>query len=226
MSRDIEDTAAAAAAAASWDDLAATVLGCTACAELAASRTRVVPGVRPAGGADVLLVGEAPGAQEDAAGVPFVGRSGQLLDGLLADAGLPRERVAVANVLKCRPPANRKPRRAEVARCRPWLTRQLELADPAVVVALGGTAAEWFFGAGCADRDPAARAAAGRRPAGAGDLPPVGGDPLRPERRAPGRAARGPGAGGRPRRARATGVTAYARVAGDATPADAAACTR
>jgi uracil-DNA glycosylase family 4 len=148
VSTGIEDTAAAAAGTSTWDDLAATVLGCTACAELAASRTRVVPGVRPAGGADVLLVGEAPGAQEDAAGVPFVGRSGQLLDGLLADAGLARERVAVANVLKCRPPANRKPRRAEVARCRPWLTRQLELADPAVVVALGGTAAEWFFGPG------------------------------------------------------------------------------
>ena len=141
------DTAAAAAATSTWDELAATVVGCTACAELAASRTRVVPGVRPAG-ADVLLVGEAPGAQEDEAGVPFVGRSGQLLDGLLAEAGLARDRVAVANVLKCRPPATRKPRRAEVARCRPWLTRQLELADPAVVVALGGTAAEWFFGPG------------------------------------------------------------------------------
>jgi len=148
VTREIVDTAAAAAAASTWDDLSATVLGCTACAELAASRTRVVPGVRPAPGADVLLVGEAPGAQEDAAGVPFVGRSGQLLDGLLLDAGLARERVAVANVLKCRHPANRKPRRAEVARCRPWLVRQLELADPAVVVALGGTAAEWFFGPG------------------------------------------------------------------------------
>ena len=142
------DTAAAAAAASTWDDLAATVLRCIACDELAASRTRVVPGVRPSGGADVLLVGEAPGAQEDAAGVPFVGRSGQLLDDLLTEAGLTRERVAVANVLKCRPPANRKPRRAEVARCRPWLARQLDLADPAVVVALGGTAAEWFFGPG------------------------------------------------------------------------------
>jgi uracil-DNA glycosylase family 4 len=148
VSTGIEDTAAAAAGTSTWDDLAATVQRCTACAELARSRTRVVPGVRPASGADVLLVGEAPGAQEDADGVPFVGRSGQLLDGLLADAGLARERVAVANVLKCRPPANRKPRRAEVARCRPWLTRQLELADPAVVVALGGTAAEWFFGPG------------------------------------------------------------------------------
>ena len=138
---------AAAATASTWDDLTARVRGCVACPELVAVRTHVVAGVRPEG-ADVLLVGEAPGAQEDAAGVPFVGRSGQLLDTLLAEAGLPRDRVAVANVLKCRPPANRKPRRGEVERCRPWLARQIELVDPAVVVALGGSAAEWFFGAG------------------------------------------------------------------------------
>ena len=141
------DPALAAAAATSWEDLVARVQGCVACAELAVSRTRVVPGQRPPGAA-VLLVGEAPGAQEDETGVPFVGRSGRLLDGLLADAGLRREQVAVANVLKCRPPANRKPRRAEVARCRPWLERQVDLVDPVVVVALGGTAAEWFFGPG------------------------------------------------------------------------------
>lgn len=143
----VTDPAAVAATATTWDLLAELAESCVACPELAASRTRVVPGTRPAG-ADVLLVGEAPGAQEDQSGVPFVGRSGQLLDELLAEAGLTRDRVAVANVLKCRPPANRKPRRAEVARCRPWLDRQVALADPAVVVALGGTAAEWFFGAG------------------------------------------------------------------------------
>jgi DNA polymerase len=139
------DTVAAAAGAATWDELVEVVQGCVACDELAASRTRVVAGQRPPG-ADVLLVGEAPGAQEDATGVPFVGRSGQLLDRLLGEAGLRREQVAVANVLKCRPPANRTPRRAEVARCRPWLTRQVELVDPRVVVALGSTAAAWFFG--------------------------------------------------------------------------------
>lgn len=133
-----------------WTALADVVRGCVACPELAASRIQVVPGVVPAlgTGADVLLVGEAPGAQEDADGVPFVGRSGQLLDQLLGEAGLARDRVAVANVLKCRPPANRKPRRGEVERCRPWLTRQIELVDPAVVVALGGTATEWFCGPG------------------------------------------------------------------------------
>lgn len=139
------DTAAAAAGASSWDELVAVVQGCVACDELAASRTRVVAGQRPPG-AEVLLVGEAPGAQEDETGVPFVGRSGQLLDQLLAEAGLRREQVAIANVLKCRPPANRTPRRSEVARCRPWLARQVELVDPRVVVALGSTAAAWFFG--------------------------------------------------------------------------------
>jgi DNA polymerase len=141
------DPAVAAAASTSWDGLVAAVRGCIACPELAVSRTRVVPGQRPPG-ADVLLVGEAPGAQEDETGVPFVGRSGQLLDGLLTEAGLSREQIAVTNVLKCRPPANRKPHRAEVSRCRPWLERQLDLVDPTVVVALGGTAAEWFFGPG------------------------------------------------------------------------------
>jgi DNA polymerase len=142
-----DDPVRAAGAATGWADLVTAVRGCVACPELAASRTRVVPGEAPPG-AGVLLVGEAPGAQEDETGVPFVGRSGQLLDGLLGDAGLRRDRVAVANVLKCRPPANRKPRRAEVTRCRPWLDRQVDLVDPLVVVALGGTAAEWFVGPG------------------------------------------------------------------------------
>lgn len=140
-------TVEAAARSTSWEVLSDAVRGCTACTELAESRTQVVPGVRPPG-ADVLLVGEAPGAQEDLEGVPFVGRSGQLLDTLLAGAGLPRERVAVANVLKCRPPKNRTPRRREVELCRPWLTRQIELVDPTVVVALGGSATEWFVGRG------------------------------------------------------------------------------
>jgi uracil-DNA glycosylase family 4 len=146
----ITDPSQVAPAQDSWAGLTTTVRTCTACPELVASRTSVVAGVLPAGASavDVLLVGEAPGAQEDLAGVPFVGRSGQLLDSLLAEAGLQRERVGIANVLKCRPPANRKPRRAEVSRCRPWLEQQLGLAAPRVVVALGGTAAEWFFGSG------------------------------------------------------------------------------
>jgi uracil-DNA glycosylase family 4 len=106
------------------DDLAARVRRCTACPELAATRT------------------------QDLAGVPFVGRAGQLLDELLAAAGLDRSTVAVANVLKCRPPGNRTPTRAEVGRGRPWLDRQLALAAPRVVVTLGGTAAGWAFAPG------------------------------------------------------------------------------
>lgn len=126
-------------------ELADTVRGCVSCPELAASRTRVVPGVLPET-ADVLLVGEAPGRQEDEAGVPFVGAGGRLLDSLLAEAGLPREKVAVANVVKCRPPGNRTPTRTEATRCRSWLNRQLALLDPAVVCTLGGTAASWALG--------------------------------------------------------------------------------
>lgn len=132
---------------ATWDDLASRVRGCTLCAELAATRTQVVPGSHAAG-ADLLVVGEAPGAQEDVSGVPFVGKSGQLLDTVLAESGIERDRVAVANVLKCRPPANRAPRRPEVHNCRPWLVRQIELADPRVLISLGGTAAAWFLGPG------------------------------------------------------------------------------
>jgi uracil-DNA glycosylase len=130
-----------------WDALSARIVGCTVCAELAESRTHVVPGVRPPA-ARLALVGEAPGAAEDLAGLPFVGRSGQWLDVALSVAGLDREEVAVVNVLKCRPPDNRKPRRSEVAACRPWLDAQLDLIDPALVVTLGGSAAEWFFGPG------------------------------------------------------------------------------
>jgi DNA polymerase len=141
------DPALVAASATDWDSLVGLLRTCVACEELVTGRTQVVPGQRPPG-ADVLLVGEAPGAQEDETGIPFVGRSGQLLDQLLGDAGLDRARVAVVNVIKCRPPGNRTPRRGEVARCRPWLERQIELVDPTVVVALGSTAAAWFFGPG------------------------------------------------------------------------------
>ena len=130
----------------SWASLAAAASGCTAC-PLALSRTRVVPGIYPVG-ARLLLVGEAPGAQEDATGVPFIGRSGELLDRLLAGAGLDRAMIAVCNVVKCRPPANRPPRRREVATCQPWLDRQVDLIDPAVIITLGATALAWALGPG------------------------------------------------------------------------------
>jgi DNA polymerase len=93
-----------------------------------------------------VVVGEAPGAHEDETGEPFVGRSGQLLDGLLAEVGVSRASVAVLNTLKCRPPGNRPPRPAETTRCRGWAERQLALLEPAVVVALGLSATRWFLG--------------------------------------------------------------------------------
>lgn len=127
--------------------LAAEIRGCTACAELVTSRTTVVVGDLPAG-ARLVLVGEAPGAQEDLLGRPFVGRAGQLLDRLLAEAGIDRNAVGVLNTLKCRPPNNRAPLAGELARCRPWLDRQLALATPSLVVAMGATAVGWFHGRG------------------------------------------------------------------------------
>ncbi|MGB8650566.1 MAG: uracil-DNA glycosylase [Mycobacteriales bacterium] len=126
-------------------ELAARIRGCTACPELAATRSSVVVGSTPPG-ARLLVVGEAPGAQEDATGTPFVGRSGQLLDRLLAEAGLPRPQVAVLNTVKCRPPGNRVPSRLETASCRPWTAAQLDLLAPALVVTLGLSAATWFLG--------------------------------------------------------------------------------
>ena len=143
----ITDPAGTAPRLRTWASLTDAICGCIACPQLVAGRTRIVPGVAPAG-ADVLLVGEAPGVQEDATGTPFVGRAGQLLDVLLADAGLPRGLVAIANVLKCRPPGNRKPKRSEIAQCMPWLARQVEVLDPVLIVTLGGTAAEWALGPG------------------------------------------------------------------------------
>ena len=125
---------------------------CVACTELADARQTVVVGDFPRA-ARLMLVGEAPGAQEDEAGHPFVGKAGVLLDQLLAEAGLERPSIAVANVLKCRPPGNRAPTRLEAGRCTGWLDRQVELADPALVVTLGGTALAWAFGSGHRLRD-------------------------------------------------------------------------
>jgi DNA polymerase len=141
-----EEVARVAAAAPDWPALAAVNRPCVACPELAATRQHVVVGDVPLGRPRFALVGEAPGAQEDETGRPFVGRSGALLDQLLAEAGLDRAEAAVLNVVKCRPPGNRTPKAPEVARCSGWLRRQLELLDPPVVVALGLSAAKWFLG--------------------------------------------------------------------------------
>ncbi|MGY2083908.1 uracil-DNA glycosylase [Blastococcus sp. SYSU DS0539] len=144
---DAAEVARVAAAAPDWAALAAAARPCTACPELAATRQHVVVGDVPASGRPrFVLIGEAPGATEDETGRPFVGRSGALLDQLLAEAGLDRAEAAVLNVVKCRPPANRTPRSVEVQRCGGWLRRQLELLDARVVVALGLSSAKWFLG--------------------------------------------------------------------------------
>ena len=117
-------------------EVAAEAAGCTKC-ELAEGRTQVVFGMgNPQ--ADLMFVGEGPGAEEDKQGLPFVGRSGRLLDRLMAEEiGLTREQCYIANVVKCRPPDNRDPKPEEVAACRPWLDQQLNLIAPRVIVTLG-----------------------------------------------------------------------------------------
>lgn len=118
---------------------------CTRC-RLAETRTRVVFGAGDPG-ADLLIIGEGPGADEDLSGLPFVGRSGKLLDRLLdEELGLVRSQVYVTNVVRCRPPANRAPRPDEAAACRPWLETILDAVAPRVVVTLGATATRWLLG--------------------------------------------------------------------------------
>jgi uracil-DNA glycosylase len=119
----------------SLEELGAFARACVACG-LASTRTTVVFGEgNPA--ARLVVVGEAPGADEDRSGRPFVGRAGKLLDTLLASIGFPRESVYICNVLKCRPPGNRNPRPDEVASCSPFLRRQLELIAPEAILACG-----------------------------------------------------------------------------------------
>ncbi|MGE5154729.1 MAG: uracil-DNA glycosylase [Bdellovibrio bacteriovorus] len=127
-----------------WEDLAATVAACRACG-LCETRTQTVFGVGSRG-AQLLVIGEAPGADEDRAGEPFVGRAGQLLNRMLAAIGLEREQVYIANILKCRPPGNRDPRPDEVLRCLPYLMRQIELIGPRIVLAVGRISAQTLLG--------------------------------------------------------------------------------
>jgi DNA polymerase len=128
-----------------WHVLGDRMRRCVACPELAASRRHVVVGEAPPS-ARLMFVGEAPGASEDEQGRPFVGKAGQVLDAALVAAGLSRDEVAVANVLKCRPPGNRRPLPVEIGNCRGWLTAQLDLVRPALVVPLGLTSIAWFLG--------------------------------------------------------------------------------
>jgi len=113
--------------------------GCAKCPEFVATRTQVVFGAGNAD-ADLMFVGEAPGANEDRMGLPFVGQAGKLLDTLLGEIGIQRADVFVANVLKCRPPGNRDPHPIEIDNCQDYLMRQLELIEPTVVCTLGNFA--------------------------------------------------------------------------------------
>ena len=133
-----------AEAAPDWVALRAAASACVAC-PLSEGRTQVVfaDGEAPA---DVMFVGEAPGFHEDKQGMPFVGVSGQLLTRLLAEVGIERSQVVIANVLKCRPPGNRDPLPAEVDTCKGWLRRQVHLVNPAVICTLGNFATRWALG--------------------------------------------------------------------------------
>jgi uracil-DNA glycosylase len=134
------ETSAAREEAADWPELRARVAACTRCA-LSATRTQTVFGVGNPH-ADWLIVGEAPGAEEDRKGEPFVGRAGQLLNSMLHAIGLAREQVYIANVLKCRPPGNRDPNPSEAAECLPYLDRQIALLKPKIMLAVGRIAAQ------------------------------------------------------------------------------------
>ena len=134
------DERARAIAAMDWTALKAAVTACTICG-LRAGCTQTVFGVGDES-AKWLIVGEAPGADEDRQGEPFVGRAGQLLNSMIGALGLKREQVYIANILKCRPPGNRDPKPEEAELCRPHLERQIALIRPKLILAVGRIAAQ------------------------------------------------------------------------------------
>ena len=119
--------------------------GCVRCPQLAETRRTVVFG-SGAPDADLMFIGEAPGAQEDESGLPFVGRSGKLLDTLLGEIGLARADVFIQNVLCCRPPGNRDPLPAEIENCRSWLLEKVRLVEPSLICTLGNFATKLLRG--------------------------------------------------------------------------------
>ena len=127
----------------SLDEIARLVRQCSDC-ELGRGRKNAVPG-EGSPDADLMIIGEGPGAQEDLLGRPFVGRAGQFLDEMLGYIGLKREDVFIANMVKCRPPENRDPLPAEVSACDKYLERQIELLDPLLIVTLGRVSLARFF---------------------------------------------------------------------------------
>jgi len=138
------DTVAGEIAGLGWQALERAVASCTRCG-LAASRTNTVFGVGDPE-ARWLVIGEAPGAEEDRQGQPFVGRAGQLLNSMLRAVGLARDQVFIANVLKCRPPGNRDPLPEEVRCCMPYLHRQIALIKPRLILCVGRIAAQNLLG--------------------------------------------------------------------------------
>ena len=139
-----QESAAAGVGEMDWERLSASVAACTRCA-LHESRTQTVFGVGNRD-ADWMIIGEAPGAEEDRRGEPFVGRAGKLLDEMLQAVGESRERVFIANILKCRPPNNRDPKPDEAASCREYLERQVTLVRPRIILAVGRIAAQQLIG--------------------------------------------------------------------------------
>ena len=141
---EVDRTPDPAVASLDWTALRETVAACRLCG-LCETRTQTVFGVGDTS-ARWMFIGEAPGADEDRQGEPFVGRAGQLLTSMIRATGLTRESVYIANVLKCRPPGNRDPKAEEAAACRAYLDRQVELVNPTLVVAVGRVAAQALLG--------------------------------------------------------------------------------
>ncbi|MGH8127579.1 MAG: uracil-DNA glycosylase [Gammaproteobacteria bacterium] len=139
-----EPVAATESSLPTWDELQTAVSSCTRCA-LAEQRHHTVFGVG-ARAARRMIVGEAPGAEEDRRGEPFVGRAGQLLDAMLMALGTCREEVFITNIVKCRPPGNRDPKPEEAEACQGYLLAQIEHVRPALILALGGVAAHQLLG--------------------------------------------------------------------------------
>jgi DNA polymerase len=125
-------------------EAAAEASTCTKC-KLAQGRTQVVYGVGDSN-ADLMFIGEGPGFHEDKQGEPFVGAAGQLLNKMLGEIGITRDDVYIANVVKCRPPGNRDPQQDEIEACTPWLTEQIDLIDPYLMVTLGNWATRFVLG--------------------------------------------------------------------------------
>lgn len=128
----------------SLERIAGEIAQCQKC-DLCKTRTKTVPGIGPAS-VRLVFIGEAPGGDEDATGIPFVGRAGQHLDKILAAAGFRREEVFICNILKCRPPENRDPTLSEMICCTPYLQRQLRLLNPSLIACLGNVAVKFVIG--------------------------------------------------------------------------------